>query len=59
MNPIIQEAASRVQLGWLMGIMTVLFFGTFLFWTWWAYRSRNRERWDEASRMPFNDGGES
>jgi cbb3-type cytochrome oxidase subunit 3 len=59
MNPIIREAAGQVQLGWLMGIMTGLFLACFVFWIWWAWRAKNRGRWEEASRLPFNDGGES
>ena len=37
--------------------LTVGFFLTFVFWTWWAYRPANRENMDAASRLPF-EGGE-
>jgi cbb3-type cytochrome oxidase subunit 3 len=59
MNPLIQEAAASVELGWLLGVMTVVFFAVFLIWFWVAYAPKNRERWDEAARMPFMDGGDS
>lgn len=59
MNPLLREAAESVRLGWVLGLMTVLFLGSFLLWIWWAYRGRNRERWEADSRLPFNDGGES
>ena len=58
MNPLIQEAADSVRLGWVMAVMTVLFLVSFIFWTWWAYRGANRARWEADSRLPFNDGGE-
>lgn len=59
MNPLIQEAAASVRLGWIMALMTVLFFMSFGFWTWWAYRGPNKARWEADSRLPFSDGGES
>ncbi len=58
MNPLIQEAAGAVQLGWLMGIMTALFFTAFLGWVWWAYAPSRRARMEEYGRMPFDEGEE-
>jgi len=59
MNPLLREAAASVRLGWLLGLMTLLFLGSFVLWIWWAYRGKNRERWEADSRLPFTDGGES
>ena len=59
MNPLLKEAAESVRLGWILGIMTVLFLGSFVFWTWWAWSGRNKARMEADSRLPFNDGGES
>ena len=59
MNPLIREAAQSVQMGWLMGIMTVVFFGVFLFWVWYAYAPAHRADMDEASRMPLENGGDA
>lgn len=59
MNPLIKEAVESVSLGWVAAVMTVLFFGAFLFWTWWAYSAHNRARFEADSQMPLNDGGES
>jgi cbb3-type cytochrome oxidase subunit 3 len=59
MNPIINAASANSELGWLMGITTVLFVATFAFWTWWAYASKNKARWEADSRLPLNDGGDS
>jgi cbb3-type cytochrome oxidase subunit 3 len=59
MNPLFKEAADHVRLGWLMGAVTVLFVVAFLGWVWWAWSGHNREKLEQASRMPLNDGGES
>ena len=58
MNTAFRAAAETAQLGWLMGVLTVLFLACFAYWSWWAYAGRNRARHEEASRMPFTDGGE-
>ncbi|MCB9743093.1 MAG: CcoQ/FixQ family Cbb3-type cytochrome c oxidase assembly chaperone [Alphaproteobacteria bacterium] len=39
-----------------MGSVTVFFVGFFLAWAWIAYSPANRARWDEAARLPFEDG---
>jgi cytochrome c oxidase cbb3-type subunit 4 len=57
-NPLIEAAANSVSLGWVMGIATVFFLAWFVGWTWWAFSPRNKERFEEAARMPFSDGGE-
>ena len=59
MNPLLHEAADRATAGWLLGILTLLFLAGFGFWIWWAYRKKNRQRWEEDSRMPLNDGDDS
>jgi cbb3-type cytochrome oxidase subunit 3 len=59
MNPLLKEAAERVQLGWVLAGMTVLFLGSFLFWTWWAWSDKNKARMEADSRLPLNDGGDS
>jgi cbb3-type cytochrome oxidase subunit 3 len=59
MNTLIREAASSVEMGWLLGVMTVFFLAFFLGWTWWAYHPKNKERLEEAGRIPFNDGADA
>jgi len=59
MSALFKQAAGSVTQGWIMGIITALFLASFLFWVWYAWAGRNRARWEEASRLPFNDGGES
>ena len=55
MNPLINEAAGAVQGGWLLGLTTVLFLVTFLYWLWYAYAPSHKERMEQAGRMPFED----
>jgi cytochrome c oxidase cbb3-type subunit 4 len=57
-NTLIDAAADSVTLGWLMGLVTVFFIAWFVGWTWWAYSPRNKEKFEEAARMPLSDGGE-
>jgi cbb3-type cytochrome oxidase subunit 3 len=53
MNHILHAGARSVELGWLLGLTTIVFLLCFLGWTWWAYSSRNRERMDQAARLPL------
>jgi cbb3-type cytochrome oxidase subunit 3 len=38
--------------------MTLLFIAGFLGWVWYAYRPANREKFEDAARLPFEEGGE-
>lgn len=58
MNQIFQAAAEHVRLGWLMGLLTVFFFAWFIGWTVWALHPKNKQRLEEAARMPLSDGGD-
>jgi cytochrome c oxidase cbb3-type subunit 4 len=57
-NPLLEAAAQSVSLGWFMGLLTVFFLGCFIGWTWWAFSPKNKQRFEEAARMPLSDGGE-
>ena len=59
MNPLLQEAAGSVELGWVLSTMTVVFFAIFVGWIWYAWSPRNRRLMEEAAQMPLNDGGEA
>ena len=59
MNPLLKEAAASVRLVWVLGIMTVVFLTSFVYWVWWAWTGKNKARWEADSRLPLNDGGES
>ncbi len=53
MNHVLAQGAALVDHAWVLGVTTVLFIACFLGWTWWAYASVNRERMDEAARLPL------
>ena len=59
MNPLLQEAAESVEMGWLLAVMTVVFFACFLGWVWYAYAPQHRALMDEMAQMPLEDGGEN
>ena len=58
MNPLLQTAAESISLGWLAGLVTVFFTVWFIGWTWWAFSPKNKEKFEEAARMPLSDGGD-
>jgi cbb3-type cytochrome oxidase subunit 3 len=58
-NQILQAAAEQVRLGWVLGVMTVVFFAWFIGGIVWTFLPRNRARFEEAARMPLTDGGDS
>jgi len=58
-NTLLREASGSVQGGWILGLMTVLFIASFLWWVWYAYSPAHREMHDETALMPLDDGGES
>lgn len=59
MNQVLQAAAAQVNLGWVLGVMTIVFFACFVGFSVWAFLPRNRARFEEDARMPLTDGGES
>jgi len=59
MNTLLEHAAESVGMGWLLGMMTVVFLAIFLSWVWYAYRPKHRALMEELGRMPFSDGGDA
>jgi cbb3-type cytochrome oxidase subunit 3 len=59
MNTLLKDAAESVGMGWLLGLMTVVFLAVFVGWAWYAYRPRHRSLMEELGRMPFSDGGDA
>ena len=59
MNPVIEAARQGVTQGWLMGTMTIFFFGSFIGWTLWAWLPSNRAAMEAAARMPLDDGNDN
>ena len=59
MNPLIEQASESIGLGVLATIMTILFMVGFFAWVWYAYRPANRQKFEDAAKLPFEEGGES
>lgn len=57
MNTLMREAGASVEMGWLLGVMTAVFFASFLYWIWYAYAPSRKPMMDEAALIPF-DGEE-
>lgn len=58
MNPVLRAAAESAQFGWLLGIMTVMFFVVFIGWAVWAWHPANRTRMRQLAAMPLEDDRE-
>jgi len=58
-NPVFRDAAGYVEHAWIMGIMTILFVACFIGWTRWAYAEHNRERFEDAARLPLTTGDDT
>lgn len=56
MNPVLHEGVRNAQLGWISGIMTIVFVVFFVGWAWWAFAASNRERFEAARRLPLTNG---
>lgn len=41
--------------GTLSGIITVLFFVLFVLIVWWAFSGRNKDQFEAAGRLPFEE----
>jgi cbb3-type cytochrome oxidase subunit 3 len=55
-NQVLREGAQMAQLGWLLGITTVVFFAAMVGWTVWAFSPSQRENMKKAAQLPL-DGG--
>ena len=42
--------------GTLRGVIAIVTLATFLAICWWAYRGANARRFEEAGRLPFEEG---
>lgn len=55
MNHVLRAASETAQLGWVMGLMTILFIVVFVCWAVWAWHPANRSRMQRAAAMPLED----
>ena len=58
MNPVFKAAAESSEHGWLMGLMTLFFFAIYMAWVYWAWAPWNKKNMEDASLLPFEDGGD-
>jgi cbb3-type cytochrome oxidase subunit 3 len=56
MNPLFEAAKAGLTQGWLMALMTVIFFVFFSGWVLWAWWPSNRKNLEAAARIPLDDG---
>ncbi|HEY0306173.1 MAG TPA: hypothetical protein VGC44_14465 [Longimicrobiales bacterium] len=56
MNPVLHEGVRNAELGWISGIMTIVFIAFFVGWAWWAFAAGNRDRFEAARRLPLTNG---
>lgn len=55
MNPVTHAAANQTDMGWLLAMITAVFFAVFLSWIFYALRPANRAYLEQASRIPLTD----
>jgi cbb3-type cytochrome oxidase subunit 3 len=56
MNPLVEQASEYIGMGGLATVLTLLFVIAFLAWVWYAYTPRNREKFEDAALLPFEEG---
>jgi cbb3-type cytochrome oxidase subunit 3 len=56
MNPLVEQASEYIGMAGLATVLTLLFVIAFLAWVWYAYTPRNREKFEDAALLPFEEG---
>lgn len=54
MNHVLHAGAETVRYGWLLGVTTALFIACFVGWCSWAFAAHNRDRLNQAARLPLD-----
>ena len=55
MNPFHPATEITMDINFIRGLITVLSFVVFLGIVWWAWSGRQRKRFEEAARLPFEE----
>jgi cytochrome c oxidase cbb3-type subunit 4 len=55
MQPDVIETAAAIDMGQIRGAITALTMAVYAGIFWWAYRGKNRERFEADALMPFAD----
>lgn len=56
MNPLIEQASESIGMGGMAAVLTVLFMVAFFAWVWYAYRPGNKQKFEDAALLPFEEG---
>ncbi len=52
---VLKEGAAMAQMGWLMGVMTIVFTITMVGWILWTWWPSHRAKLEAAARMPLEE----
>ncbi len=55
MSPIVHQVSQTTDLGWVMGVMTLVFLGSFMAWSWYAWNPKNKAIHEASSLLPLDD----
>ena len=55
MNTVLMQAAQQANLGWLLGVNTVLFMTLFVGWSVWLWSPAQTSALEAASRLPLEE----
>lgn len=56
MNPVLHEGVETARFGWVLGWTTLVFIGSMIGWTWWAFAPSRKHKFEQAGEIPL-DGG--
>jgi len=56
MNPLIQQASESIGMGGMATVLTLLFMVAFFAWVWYAYMPRNKQNFEDAGLLLFEEG---
>jgi cbb3-type cytochrome oxidase subunit 3 len=55
MNTVLQQAAATANLGWVMGLNTIMFMGIFVAWSLYLWSPSRKQELDNAGNLPLED----
>lgn len=56
MNSVLHQGAEVAQMGWLLGLTTLMFLTMMVGWTAWAFAPGRKEMLERAGRIPLEGG---
>lgn len=52
---VLKEGAAMAQMGWIMGVMTIIFTAIMVAWILWTWWPGHRAALEAASMLPFDE----